>query len=194
MLILFFLLCVLWWSLKPCRRCCYLTKIYCCESLLHCTGLFRKLLPFHNLNVRLSLFNSEVVRSERFVCLNCLKAALTFGCRGNCFNVEVCSSEFKVSVLSWFVHSLGWKLFQHSFVPSGFGISRKCWWGFKVQLALKFLGQFRVLYVSRAGPYTKAADLWLWNTCTIMLPCILNHILNFLYYSPACSYKWSIHH
>lgn len=75
-------------------------------------GLFRKLLPFHNLNVCLSLFNWKVARSERFVCLNCSKAALTFGCRGNCFNVELYSSGFKVPVLLWFVHSLGWELFQ----------------------------------------------------------------------------------
>lgn len=37
------------------------------------------------------------------MCLNCLKAALTFGCRGNCFNVELYSSDF--SLCSVMVHA-----------------------------------------------------------------------------------------
>lgn len=89
-------------------------------------------------------------------------------------------------------NSFSAKLFQSSSVPFGFGISKKCWWGFKVQLALKFLSQFYVPYGSRAGPATKAADLWLWNAFTNMLPCVLTRILNSLYYSFACSYKWNM--
>lgn len=96
--------------------------------------------------------------------------------------------------IPWDGNGFSGKLFQSSLFPSGSGMSQKCWWGFKVQLSLKFLGQFCVLCGSRAGPNTQAADFWLLNICTIMLPCILTHILHFLHYSFACSYKWSMHH
>ena len=54
------------------------------------------------------------------MCLHCLKAALTFCYRGNCFNVESDSSNLKLSVLLGFVHPSGWELFQWETVSKHF--------------------------------------------------------------------------
>lgn len=52
--------------------------------------------------------------------LHCLKAALTFGYRGNCFNVKSDSSDLKLSVLLGFVHLSGCELFQWETVSKHF--------------------------------------------------------------------------